>query len=108
MKKIVFGIVALTVVLGAASIAIAQNKIRYPHNTNNITITGKIIQIGNDGFVLENGRKKFLIDADNLNLRTANLQEDETVTVNVKSDSDDFEAISITRTNGQVIYIFDD
>ncbi|OKH32280.1 hypothetical protein NIES2119_26765 [[Phormidium ambiguum] IAM M-71] len=108
MKKIVFGIVALTGVLGAASIAIAQNEIRYPHNNNNMTITGKIVQIGDEKFLLESGTEQFLIDADNLNLRTANLREGETVTVNIKSDDDDFEAISITRDNRKVIYIFDD
>jgi hypothetical protein len=41
-------------------------------------------------------------------LRTANLKNGETVTVKGRYDDNDFEAISITRANGQIIYVFDD
>ena len=108
MKKIVLGLVALTSFLGAASIAIAQNKVPYLNNTNQIDFTGKIVQIGDDELILDDGTNKLLVDVENMTLRTANLKKGEMITVKFKSDDDDLEAISITRVNGQVIYVFDD
>ncbi len=108
MKKIVLGVLALTAILGVGSIAIAQSKIRDLHNANSTTVTGKIVQLGDDEFIIDDGTGQLLVDAEKSTLRTANLKNGETVTVRGRSDDNDFEAISITRANGQIIYVFDD
>jgi uncharacterized protein YdeI (BOF family) len=108
MKKIVLGVLALTAIVGAGSIAIAQSKIRDLHNANSTTITGKIVQLRDDEFIIDDGTGQLLVETEDRTLRTANLKNGETVTVKGRYDDNDFEAISITRANGQIIYVFDD
>ncbi|WP_293164594.1 DNA-binding protein [Okeania sp. SIO2C9] len=70
---------------------------------DNATISGQVIGISGDEFMLDDGTGKILVDTDDREL--TNLSVGEQVKVIGEYDDDDFDAFSITRQDGNVINI---
>lgn len=87
----------------------AQTSIRDLQRANTVTISGQIVQIFSEDFILDDGTGQILVEAEDRPLREAKFTVGERVTVNGTYDDDNsFDGISITRANGAVVYVFDD
>lgn len=88
---------------------VAQTTIGDLQRNNSVTLSGSVVRIQDDDFILDDGTGQILIEAESRPLRQANLKAGDTLTVTGRYDDDnDFDAISITLSSGEVIYIFDD
>lgn len=89
--------------------AIAQNTIGNLQRANSATISGEVIRVQRDDFILSDGTGQILVEAESSSVRQANLRVGDRVTVAGNYDEgNSFEALSITPENGTVIYVFDD
>ncbi len=76
---------------------------------NTVTISGQIVQLYSEDFILDDGTGQILVEAEDRPLRQAKFAVGERVTVNGTYDDDNsFDAMRITRANGAVVYVFDD
>ena len=88
---------------------IAQTTIGSLQQQNSTTISGDVVRVQGEDFILGDGTGQILVEADARPIRQANLQVGDRVTVSGNYDDDNsFEALSITPENGTVIYVFDD
>ncbi len=104
-SKLLLG-VAVAAGLGLAIPAIAQTQM----NTSRMVsqeISGQIIGIRGDEFLLQTSSGQILVEAEDRPLRRANLAEGESITVTGVYDEEDFEAYTIIRSNGDVIQVWD-
>lgn len=109
LMKLLLGIgSAALMTLASASVSFAQETIRDLRSTNTLTLSGEVMRIMGDDFVLDDGTGQILVDAESYAIRQAGLSLGDTVTVTGTYDDHDFEAISITPDAGEIIYIFDD
>jgi uncharacterized protein YdeI (BOF family) len=103
---------ALTIPLIAAAplrTKAEQTSIGALQQQNSITLSGEIVRVQGDDFILSDGTGQILVEAESRPLRQANLQNGDRVSVVGQYDDDNgFEALSITPNGGSVIYIFDD
>ncbi|MCU0567760.1 MAG: NirD/YgiW/YdeI family stress tolerance protein [Oculatellaceae cyanobacterium Prado106] len=76
---------------------------------NTVTIAGEVVQIQGDEFILRDGTGEMFVEAESRAIRQANLRTGDRITVVGHFDDDNsFETVSITPSNGSVIYVFDD
>lgn len=109
MKRAIGAGFALATILTIPSIVTAQATIRELQNTNSKSISGQIVQIFDEDFILDDGTGQILVEAEDRPLRQANFKAGERVTVKGNYDDDNsFDAISITRENGKVVQLFDE
>lgn len=108
MKRIISTSAVLAAIVAIPSIAIAQTSIRDLISANSTTISGQIVRISGEDFVLDDGTGQLLVETEDRLLRRNNFRVGEEVAVTGTHDDDSFDAISITRANGEVIYVFDD
>lgn len=104
-SKMLLGI-AIAAGLGVAIPVVAQTRT----NTARIgsqEISGQIVGIRGDEFLLQTSNGQVLVEAEGRPLRRANLAEGESITVTGVYDEEDFEAYTITRPNGDVIQVWD-
>lgn len=104
-SKILLG-VAVATGLGIAIPAIAQTQT----NTTRMgsqEISGQIVGIRGDEFLLQTSSGQVLVEAEDRPLRRANLAKGESITVTGVYDEEEFEAYTITRPNGDVIQVWD-
>lgn len=99
--------VTFTVVLTVPSLVWAQNQPGGMQQSRSTQISGKVVRLGDDDFVLDTGKKQVLIDAEERPLQQAKLSFGQQVTVTGKYDDDNFDAYSITAPNGKVIPVRD-
>lgn len=100
---------ALATILSIPAVVMAQTTVRELQSANSTSISGEIVRIYGEDFILEDGTGQILVEAERRPLRQANLQEGERVTVTGNYDDDNsFNAINITRENGEIVQIFDD
>ena len=71
-------------------------------------VSGKVVSLGDDDFVLNTGKAKVLVDAEERPLQQAKLSVGEQITVTGRYDDDNFDAHTITRSNGTSISVRDD
>jgi uncharacterized protein YdeI (BOF family) len=103
---LVFPVVALASPLREK---MAQATIGDLQRTNSTTISGEVVRVQGDDFILSDGTGQILVEAETRPIREANLRVGDRVTVAGQYDDDNsFEALSITPSNGNVIYVFDD
>lgn len=89
--------------------AIAQTTIGDLQQANTVTLSGEVVRVQRDDFILSDGTGQILVEAETRPIRQANLQVGDRVTVAGRYDDDNsFEALSLTLTSGEVIYVFDD
>lgn len=108
MKRIISTSAVLAAIVAIPSIAIAQTSIRDLISTNSTTISGQIVRISGEDFVLDDGTGQLLVETEDRLLRRNNFRVGENVAVTGTHDDNSFDAMSITRANGEVIYVFDD
>ena len=98
--------IAIAAGLGIAIPVVAQTQT----NTASIgsqEISGQVIGINDDEFLLQTSSGQVLVEAEDRPLRRANLAEGESITVTGVYDESDFEAYTIVRPNGDVIQVWD-
>jgi uncharacterized protein YdeI (BOF family) len=110
MKLAFVPALAVVSALSIPALAIAQTSIGDLRQTNSVTLSGEIVRVQGDDFILSDGTGQILVEAESRPVRRANLKPGDQVTVaGTYSDDNDFEAFSITpAASGEVIYVFDD
>ncbi len=102
-----FIVSALTATLvGVSGVMVqAQTPIGELQRTRGMTISGEIISVVGNEFILSDGTGEIIVDAGPLWYHQLNLQQGERVTVTGEYDDYDFDAYSIVRGNGERIQI---
>lgn len=108
LKELIGTGIALATVVTLPALTLAQTSIRDMQAANSTTLSGEIVRISGDDFILDDGTGQILVEAESRPIRQANLQAGETVTVTGQFDENELEAYRITRASGEEIYIFDD
>ncbi|GAB4378276.1 MAG: hypothetical protein Kow00121_29720 [Elainellaceae cyanobacterium] len=109
MKRLLKAGFVFTAMLAIPAVAIAQTTIRDLQSANSTSLSGEIVQIFSEDFILDDGTGQILVEADDRPLRQADFQVGEQVTVTGTYDDDNsFDAIQITRQDGEVVQIFED
>jgi uncharacterized protein YdeI (BOF family) len=76
--------------------------------THTTTVSGEVVQVWGEDFILRDATGQMLIEAEWSAIRQANLKAGDRVTIMGSYDDDSFEAIQITLANGNTIDVFDD
>lgn len=108
MKRFISAGLVVAAMVAVPSVVIAQTQIGELQRIHNATISGTILQISGDDFILDDGTGQIMVEAESRPIQQANLASAEEVTVVGVFDDNEFDAHSITRSNGEVIYVFDD
>lgn len=108
MQSIFSAGIILGSLVAFSGLASAQMSIRETQNAHGTTVSGEVVRIFGEDFILDDGTGQILIEAESRPLRQANLSVGETVTVLGELDENAIDAYRITRSNGEEIYIFDD
>lgn len=104
MTKSLIGAIALGMgIIPIATPSLAQTPIGELQRNRNVTISGQVIGISGDEFMLNDGTGEILVDTNDRKL--TNLSVGEQVTVVGEYDDDDFDAFSITRQDGTTIQL---
>jgi uncharacterized protein YdeI (BOF family) len=85
--------------------ASAQTPIRNLQRNSGVTISGQIRSVVGNEFILDDGTGEIIVDAGPQWYHKLNLRQGEQVTVVGEYDDYDFDAFSITRSNGDTIRI---
>lgn len=100
---------AFLATLAVPAIATAQTTIGDLQQANSITLSGEVLRVQGDDFILSDGTGQIWVEAERRPIREAGLKVGDRVTVaGVYDDENSFEALSITPEGGTVIYVFDD
>ena len=86
----------------------AQTQIENLPNARVMTISGKVTKLLDDKFILNNGKGQVIVEAEPERGQPVSLSVGEQVTVVGNYDDQEFNALSITRGNGETIQIHDD
>jgi len=111
-QKILFSLFAVTTTLSlAANSALAQAQTRIGELSEvraGITISGKVVGFGESDeneWILDDGSGTIVVDAGPRSWRNINVSKGETITVVGEMDDGEFDAFSVTLSNGSVINI---
>ncbi|MBE9164062.1 MULTISPECIES: NirD/YgiW/YdeI family stress tolerance protein [Microcoleaceae] len=111
-QKILFSLFAVTTTLSLAAnsaLAQAQTRIRELSEVRaGITISGKVVGFGESDeneWILDDGSGTIVVDAGPRSWRNINVSKGETITVVGEMDDGEFDAFSVTLSNGSVINI---
>ncbi|BAZ53912.1 hypothetical protein NIES4103_65960 [Nostoc sp. NIES-4103] len=91
--------------VGAQKVA---NQIGNLPNARVTTISGQVTKLLDDEFILNDGQRQIIVEAESQLAQPINLSVGEQVTVVGNYDDNEFNAHSITRANGETIQIHDD
>ncbi|NJO39273.1 MAG: NirD/YgiW/YdeI family stress tolerance protein [Cyanobacteria bacterium CRU_2_1] len=83
----------------------AQTPIGELQESQGITISGTVISVVGNDFILDDGTGNIIVDAGPRWWHEINIEPGEELTVVGKLDNDEFDAISITKADGTVIQI---
>ncbi|HEY9627869.1 MAG TPA: hypothetical protein V6C84_11255 [Coleofasciculaceae cyanobacterium] len=72
-----------------------------------IEVSGEVVNIIGDEFILNTADGQILVDAESRLLRRANLKAGEQITVSGQYDDDNFDGYTLTREDGQTVVIQD-
>lgn len=98
-KSVIFGLTIL--VLSSLQPAAVADRM--------MEISGKVVNIFGDKFVLDTGSEKIIVDAELKEIRNLRLNIGEEISVYGEYDDDDFDAYSLSRADGSQVQIrFDD
>ncbi|MEG5060621.1 NirD/YgiW/YdeI family stress tolerance protein [Microcoleus sp. A2-C5] len=112
-RKKIFSLLAVVTILssGAATSTFAQSLTRISNlrpSRTPITISGKVVGFGDadeNEWIIDDGSGQIRIDAGPRSWRDINVSKGETIRVVGEMDDGEFDAFSITRSNGSVINI---
>lgn len=102
-----FGIAFAVAISAVPSLVWAQNQTGGMQQARISQVSGKVVSVGDDDFVLDTGKAKVLIDAEERPLQQAKLSVGDQVTVSGRYDDDNFDAHTITPDNGKPIPVRD-
>lgn len=106
MNKLTATALLTTLSLGlSVTTVFAQTAIRDLRRVSDLTINGEIRSIVGNEFILDDGTGQIIVDAGPRWYHQLNLRQGERVTIVGEYDDYDFDAFSITRSNGEVIRI---
>ena len=108
LKRFMIASVGLSAIITGPTLVHAQTSIRDIQDANSTTLSGTIVRIAGDDFILDDGTGQIWVEAESRPIRRAKLTEGETVTVSGRMDENELEAYRITRPSGEEIYILDD
>ncbi|MEG4504723.1 NirD/YgiW/YdeI family stress tolerance protein [Microcoleus sp. F6_B4] len=106
-QKAFFGlatITALSVLINPVSVQ-AQSRIGDLRSSKGTTISGKVVSVVGNDFILDDGTGQVIVDAGPRWWRQVNVTKNERLTVTGEMDEGEFDAFSIKRTDGTVINI---
>ncbi|MEH2224515.1 DNA-binding protein [Nostoc sp.] len=86
----------------------APNQIENLPNARVTTISGQVTKLLDDEFILNDGKGQIIVEAEPQLGQPIKLSVGEQVTVVGNYDNNEFNALSITRANGETIQIHDD
>lgn len=104
MKAVIF-IAFLSIATASNSLVNAQTPIRELQQNTGISISGEVKSIVGNEFILDDGTGQIIVDAGPRWYHQINVSSGEKITVVGEYDDDDFDAYTITRSNGEVIQI---
>ncbi|ACK69149.1 hypothetical protein PCC7424_0693 [Gloeothece citriformis PCC 7424] len=106
------GIILTTLATLAIPMAVQAQKAQTPignlPNSRLMSISGEVTQLFHDEFLLNDGTGQIIVEAEPQWGQPMNLSVGEQVTVVGRYDDNEFEAFSITNSQGQTIQIHDD
>lgn len=109
MRLEVASVLALVAVTAVPALALTQTTVREMREGSSVTLSGQVVRVQGEDFVLDDGTGQILVEAESRPLRQANLRAGDQVTVSgIYDDDNSLEAYSIMPVGGDVIYIFDD
>jgi hypothetical protein len=88
-------------------LVLAQTQPEPVRRATSTDIAGEIVAIDDGDFLLNTSDGQILVDADDRSVRRANFSVGEQITVTGRYDDEDFEAYSVTRENGEVVFVWD-
>jgi uncharacterized protein YdeI (BOF family) len=94
-----------TGIVTISPLVVAQTAIRNLTDTRAITISGQVKSVVGNDFILADSTGQVIVDAGPRWWREINLSVGEYITVVGEYDRGEFDAFSITRSNGQVMQI---
>jgi uncharacterized protein YdeI (BOF family) len=100
-----FAIAATISILTTPILAQANTRIRDLQQPKGITISGKVISVVGNNFTLSDGTAEVIVDAGPHWWKQLNVSRGEQLTVIGKMDEGEFDAFSVTKSNGTVINI---
>lgn len=101
------GIAAL-VIAAISAPSIAQSTVQELRSANTVSLSGEVVRVIGDDFVLNDGTGQILVEAETYAIRDAAISAGSEVIVTGTYDEDEFNAVTITPANGETIYVFDD
>ncbi|MEQ8974766.1 MAG: NirD/YgiW/YdeI family stress tolerance protein [Coleofasciculus sp. C1-SOL-03] len=110
IRKVTIAIIStLAILLGEGSldqsIVQAQTPIRELERSRGITLSGTVVSVVGNDFILDDGTGQIIVDAGPRWWQEINLSAGEKVTVIGEIDEGEFDAFSITRSDGSLINI---
>lgn len=85
----------------------AQTPIRELSSQQKITISGQVKSVVGNNFTLDDGTAQIIVDAGPIWWHQVNVNSGETISVTGEMGRGEFDAFSITRTDGSVIQVRD-
>jgi len=104
----VSAVTTLLLVVATSAFAQAITRIRDLPAKTGITISGRVVGFGEadeNEWIIEDSSGRVRVDAGPRRWRNINLSEGETITVVGEMDDGEFDAFSITKSNGSIIEI---
>ena len=109
MKTALFGAgVAVAALVAWAAPGVTQSTIQELRSANTVTLSGEVVRLMDDDFVLNDGTGEIEVEAETYAIREAALSVGTTVTVTGQYDDNEFEAVTLTPAGGETITIVDD
>lgn len=108
MKFVLGSGFAVLAVAAMTAPVVAQSTVQELRTANTITLSGEIVRVMGDNFVLDDGTGQIMVDAESSAVRDAQLSPGDSATVTGRYDDEDFDAVTITPASGEVIYVLSD
>jgi uncharacterized protein YdeI (BOF family) len=109
-QKIYLGLAIATgfSLLTTSNLVLAQTRIRNLQQSQGVTITGRVVGFGEadeNEWILDDGSGRLIVDAGPRWWRQINVSLGDNLTVVGEMDNGEFDAFSVTKSNGTVINI---
>ncbi len=105
MKSAILAVLISTATVTGVSVAQAQVSIRDLQRNPGTAISGVIRSVVGNEFILDDGTGQIIVDTGPRWYHQLNFTPGERVTVVGEYDDEDFDAFTVTRSNGEVIRI---
>ncbi len=105
MKSAILAVLISTATVTRVSVAQAQVSIRDLQRNPGTAISGVIRSVVGNEFILDDGTGQIIVDTGPRWYHQLNFTPGERVTVVGEYDDEDFDAFTVTRSNGEVIRI---